>query len=741
MRRGEFKMKISVAHLALLSCLMASPLLADPQIGGGTCSSATLSGTYSAVVNGRAVNSSLAFTKVWEGLGTISFDGQSLVTASLTTNTNQSTGVAQNLAGTYTMQANCTGTIAFVSGDIATFSLESYNTGKNFLMTGQDGNYTITVSGGIMPTVTCTPALLTGSYAFNGSGFGLSSGSINAANNISGLLQFDGKSVITATWYIASSGAPVATIATGSYSLTSGCLATATLADSSGNSWTLHFVITAASGSSFSLTGASAVAMFSGSGRTESTTPACSVSTLSGVHSLVLTGRTLSSSGVLTGALQSVGTATFDGAGNVTFALTANTSQARGTAESYAGTYTLASNCVGSLNITTGDSATFTLIAYNAGNDFTLTGSDASYPLSGSGAQTPITCAANSYSGAYAFSGNGSNSTGLGASSVTGANSISGLLQFDGVGNVTGTWSVATTSASSSDSVTGQYTVTTGCAATATVADALGNSWTVNLIPTATTGASFSADIANLTSEFTATGHSTFTYPGLAVVNAASSVAGSTPPGSIFALYGSGLATGSTQASKVPLPDTLLTTSVTVNGEAAPLFYASAGQINSQMPLDIKPGLASVVVRNGSTTSNTVAVVVPGTATPGVFIQYPTNQGAIENQDNSVNSPASPAHVGDTVVAYFTGGGPVTPAGPLVTGSASPNGLSPVTESTQVTVAGVAATAINYTGLTPTLVGAYQVNFVIPQVAVGDHTVTLTINGVASNNTVISIAK
>jgi uncharacterized protein (TIGR03437 family) len=263
----------------------------------------------------------------------------------------------------------------------------------------------------------------------------------------------------------------------------------------------------------------------------------------------------------------------------------------------------------------------------------------------------------------------------------------------------------------------------------------------LNLIPTAATGADFSADIANLTSEFTASGHSTFTYPGLAVVNAGSSVAGGTPPGSIFALYGSGLATGSTQAAKVPLPDVLLTTSVTVNGEAAPLFYANTGQINAQMPLDIQPGLASVVVKNGSTTSNTVAVVVPGTATPGVFVQYPTDQGAIENQDNSVNSPASPAHVGDTVAAYFTGGGPVVASGPLVTGSASPNGLSSIVESTQVTVAGVAATAITYTGLAPTLVGGYQVDFVIPQVAVGDHTLTLTINGVASNNTVISIAK
>jgi uncharacterized protein (TIGR03437 family) len=146
------------------------------------------------------------------------------------------------------------------------------------------------------------------------------------------------------------------------------------------------------------------------------------------------------------------------------------------------------------------------------------------------------------------------------------------------------------------------------------------------------------------------------------------------------------------------------------------------------------------VVRNGSSTSNAVSVVVPATAVPGIAVQYPTNQAVVVNQDQSENTPASPAHVGDTVVAYFTGGGPVNAAGPWVTGAASPNGLSPVVESAQVTVGGQAVTVVNYNGLTPTLVGVYQLNFVIPQVNPGQRDLILTIDGTASATTTISVA-
>ncbi len=156
------------------------------------------------------------------------------------------------------------------------------------------------------------------------------------------------------------------------------------------------------------------------------------------------------------------------------------------------------------------------------------------------------------------------------------------------------------------------------------------------------------------------------------------------------------------------------------------------------MPEDIEPGMATVIVKNGSSTSNAVAVTIPATGTPGIVV-YGNNRAVVVNQDGSVNSPTSPAKVGDVLVAYFTGGGPVNAAGPLVTGDPTPSGLSPVTGDNTVKVSSVAAT-VNYMGLTPGSIGLYQANFVVPKVAAGDHPVVITIAGQNSNNPLIAVS-
>ena len=124
--------------------------------------------------------------------------------------------------------------------------------------------------------------------------------------------------------------------------------------------------------------------------------------------------------------------------------------------------------------------------------------------------------------------------------------------------------------------------------------------------------------------------------------------------------------------------------------------------------------------------------------TPGISV-YPSNRAVVVNQDNSVNSPSAAASVGDEVVAYFTGGGPVQAAGKLVTGSPTPNGLSPVTGNSTVTV-GTATATIKYIGLTPGSIGLYQVNFIVPQLAKGTYNVIINIAGYASNNPVMTIS-
>src|SRR5438876_5231575 len=67
-------------------------------------------------------------------------------------------------------------------------------------------------------------------------------------------------------------------------------------------------------------------------------------------------------------------------------------------------------------------------------------------------------------------------------------------------------------------------------------------------------------------------------------------------PGSVISILGTNLAASTAGSSSVPLPTTIVGTSVLVNGTPAPLFFVSPSQINAQLPYEIQPGPATLVV-------------------------------------------------------------------------------------------------------------------------------------------------
>jgi hypothetical protein len=71
---------------------------------------------------------------------------------------------------------------------------------------------------------------------------------------------------------------------------------------------------------------------------------------------------------------------------------------------------------------------------------------------------------------------------------------------------------------------------------------------------------------------------------------------GPVAPGAIVSLFGSNLAPRTAQASTSPWPKLLQSTSVFINGIAAPLSYVSPAQINLQIPSGTLPGQATVTV-------------------------------------------------------------------------------------------------------------------------------------------------
>ena len=135
----------------------------------------------------------------------------------------------------------------------------------------------------------------------------------------------------------------------------------------------------------------------------------CNASNLSGTYSLTLSGRAISLAGSFAGSLQGNGTATFDGVSNVTMTGTVNTNLASGKTFTYSGTYTVPSNCYGTITLTTGSTATFALVVWSSGSQYDITGSDATYVYSGSGSniQPQGGCATATLSGAYTYDASG----------------------------------------------------------------------------------------------------------------------------------------------------------------------------------------------------------------------------------------------------------------------------------------------------------------------------------------------
>jgi uncharacterized protein (TIGR03437 family) len=220
-----------------------------------------------------------------------------------------------------------------------------------------------------------------------------------------------------------------------------------------------------------------------------------------------------------------------------------------------------------------------------------------------------------------------------------------------------------------------------------------------------------------------------------AVVNGASFAGGSLAPGSAITITGTALSTTTAQFASTP-PTTLGGTTVTINGQAIPLFYVSPTQINGQLPFEISAGTASVKVMSNGATSIASSITVAAAA-PGIFL-IGTNRAAVTNGDGTVNTSANPTTPGDTLTIYFTGIGALDH--PVATGQPAPlsGPLSRASLPVTVTIGGQPAELV-YAGLTPGSLSLAQANVVVTNLSSGDYPVVITVGGAASNAPVISV--
>jgi uncharacterized protein (TIGR03437 family) len=219
---------------------------------------------------------------------------------------------------------------------------------------------------------------------------------------------------------------------------------------------------------------------------------------------------------------------------------------------------------------------------------------------------------------------------------------------------------------------------------------------------------------------------------------------GALAPGGILSTFGFNLASANNSATEIPLPNTLGGIRLFAGGRPAPLFFASFGQVNAQLPYETAATRQIDIVAsvNGQFTVPRPAYVA--TARPGLF-PMPAAAGPpraiAQNQDLSLNSPDNPAKRGEAVIVYLTATGEVNPA--VATGDGAP-GEEPLARVALPATAriGDKEAEIIYLGLTPGFVGLTQANLIIPAGSmVGPNVpVVSTIDGQPSNVMVIAIS-
>jgi uncharacterized protein (TIGR03437 family) len=240
-------------------------------------------------------------------------------------------------------------------------------------------------------------------------------------------------------------------------------------------------------------------------------------------------------------------------------------------------------------------------------------------------------------------------------------------------------------------------------------------------------------------------------YGAISQLTIQSAAAGSSAvaPGSIVAIYGSGLASSAVQAASLPLSTTLGGVTVSVTDAAGVqrsvlLYYVSPQQINLVVPDATAPGIATFAITNGSAVQTGVALVQA--SAPALFSMDGTGSGvaaatAIRVQAGNPGTQ-SPVTVFTCASAGCTGV-------PIDVGLDTPVFLSlygtgirnrSALANVQVTINGTSF-PVSYAGAQPGYPGLDQVNVPLSLNlrGAGVVNVAVTVDGQSSNTVTITI--
>jgi hypothetical protein len=210
----------------------------SPQIGGGTCGTSMVNGTYFYILGGTAASSGVFLP--YAELGELIADGSGSVSGKSFATVNGQNGT-YSLAGTYSVQSNCTGSVSLTvnSQTTATLTFQVINNGQAMIVAISNSGEVVTgrayrqTAGGGSPQ--CGNGSLSGTYGYLLTGsVALSGGTYTYSD--SGQVSGDGNGNLTTT-SVANVGGSASNISgTGTYAVTNQCYGTASITSQAGSS-------------------------------------------------------------------------------------------------------------------------------------------------------------------------------------------------------------------------------------------------------------------------------------------------------------------------------------------------------------------------------------------------------------------------------------------------------------------------------------------------------------------------
>jgi uncharacterized protein (TIGR03437 family) len=189
-----------------------------------------------------------------------------------------------------------------------------------------------------------------------------------------------------------------------------------------------------------------------------------------------------------------------------------------------------------------------------------------------------------------------------------------------------------------------------------------------------------------------------------------------------------------TVAGQRPLPDNLNGVTLLVNDRAAPILTVTPWQINAQLPAWVPEGAATFQVRFADGSASNIATEQVLSSAPQVLTlpnePYPDCQSAVFHAGTGIQAnQLHPATAGEIVEIYAIGLGPTDPMVlPGMPAPASPPAMAigPTTVSMSDRLNDVDAPVL-FAGLTPGLIGLYQVNVKVPNGLQGRRYISLRV--------------